>query len=644
MIKFSSKIRLLFLCFIFAGLNLILADSSLGAICYKYRINLNQIVNDRFKVTLECQPFQTDTLIYCFPRVIPGTYEISNYGRFIEGFTAYDSTGKVLAVKRLDYNRFAIIPANRLVKISYWVNDTWEVKNIKKMIYPMAGTNIEVGRNFVWNNGGVFGFFQGHLTEPIEIWVHSPDSLFAITALPAHRTSPKTWRFNADSYYHLVDSPVMFAQPDTASFRVRNTNIIVGVDHATENLALAPDLTNKLSQSVNAIANFLDTLPTNHYTFIYYFSDQSDLGRLMNAQHFVIPKVLVYLFKNGLPVGGALEHANSSFYYLPDLGKQYRQEILNQATDQIAIHEFMHTLTPLRLHSAIVGNTDFSGEKMSQHLWLYEGVTEYFANLIRVQAGIISEKKFLYQIIPNKIRNGERYPTAKIPFTEMSAKVLQKQYKKHYNQVYERGAAMAMLLDLEIIRLTNGTKSLAEVVWELVCRYGVEHSFDEDNFIDEFVALVHPDLGQFFQKYVAGTEPLPYQTILQNVGIEYTAKIKEPAPCHYLKDNDVKTSLAQVGNLKVITKVGKKDFVGFQVGDVVNTNLYQELYLDSLGRYLPEGTVVQLPVIRAGQETILSFKIQYKTKTVQHRLTRLPQPSAEQSIYFRRWLKGKDSA
>lgn len=640
MFKIPAKMRYRLHYFIIGAFYLTLGSTVFGAPTYKYRVNLNQIINDRFKVTLECQTFTAETLIYCFPRVIPGTYEISDYGRFIEEFAAYDSAGKTLPVKRLDRNRYAIIPANRLVKISYWVNDTWEEKNIRKMVYPMAGTNIEAGRNFVWNNGGVFGFFQGHLTEPIEILVYCPDSLYAITALAARRTSPKTWRLKADSYYQLVDAPVMFMSPDTASFTVRNTRIMVGADHATENLMFAPELAGKLSQSVHAIANFLDTLPTNRYTFIYYFSDRSKLGKILTERHFVIPKILFEVLKNGIPVGGALEHVNSSFYYLPDLGEQYRQELLNQATDQIAIHEFMHTLTPLRLHSTIVGNTDFSGEKMSQHLWLYEGVTEYLAHLIRVQERIVSEKEFLYQIIPNKIRNGEKYPTPKIPFTEMSAKVLQKKYQKHYNQVYQRGAVMAMLLDLEIIRLTNGTKSLADVVWELVCRYGVERSFDEEQFIDEFVALVHPDLRQFFQKYVAGTEPLPYQTVLQNVGIEYIAEVKEPTPRHYLKDNDVKTSVGQVGNLTVITKVGKKDFVGFQVGDVVKANLFHELYLDSLGHYLPEGTTVQLPVMRADKEVELTFHIQYKTQTVRHRLQRLTQPSEKQIVYFRRWLKG----
>ncbi len=79
----------------------------------------------------------------------------------------------------------------------------------------------------------------------------------------------------------------------------------------------------------------------------------------------------------------------------------------------------------------------------------------------------------------------------------MSENVFNKPYKELYPQVYTRGAVMVMLLDFEIMRLTEGNKTLKNVIFELSKKYGENKSFEENNFIEEFVAMVHPDL-QFF--------------------------------------------------------------------------------------------------------------------------------------------------
>ena len=78
--------------------------------------------------------------------------------------------------------------------------------------------------------------------------------------------------------------------------------------------------------------------------------------------------------------GGALEHGNSSFYVLPDFGDSTFTSMIKR----VALHEFMHIFTPLNLHSEQIGNFDYVEPKMSKHLWLYEGVTEYFANLFQI--------------------------------------------------------------------------------------------------------------------------------------------------------------------------------------------------------------------------------------------------------------------
>ncbi len=610
---------------------------------YHYSVDLTRIVDDRFEVKLSCAEFASDKVIFYFPKIVPGTYQISDFGRYIKNFKAYDQLDKILPVAHPDCNTFIIEQSSRLSSISYWVDDTWDARPAgggRHKPWPMSGTNTQASRSYIWNAGGVFGFFAGQLDVPVEIEVNLPENFYGVTALPQVKISNNTYLFKASNYRQLIDSPIMFTPPDTLSLTVKNTKILIGAAHESDSSHLVQRLQPSLSTAVEAVVTFLDTLPTDHYTFIYYFTDEHRLGGIVTQKHFVILKMLAYFIKNGLPVGGGLEHRQSSFYTLPDLGPNYFDRLC-QLNSEIAIHEFMHIITPLGLHSELIGEIDFITPKMSKHLWLYEGVTEYFAQLIRVRSRLISPQDFLFKVMRSKIKSGERFPNEKMSFTEMSANVLKKKYQVQFLQVYQRGAAMAMLLDLEIIRLTNGKKCLADVILELARKYSPDNSFNEETFIDEFVDLVHPDLRQFFTKFVEGRAELPYADILKTVGIEYLPRLKERCPRHYVADNDVKRQLGIIDDFTQITHVGKRDFVGFKEGDIVNMNLYHQLYLDSLGNYIPEYSTVTLPVIRQKQTVYLPFKVKYIEKTTQYRLRFFPERTAEQRFYYHIWLDGR---
>ena len=85
---------------------------------------------------------------------------------------------------------------------------------------------------------------------------------------------------------------------------------------------------------------------------------------------------------------------------------------------------------------------------MSQHLWMYEGVTEYFANLFQINQGLITEEEF-YTRMSEKIEHANAMNDT-MPFTTMSANVLTEPYKEQYLNVYEKGALIGMCLDIII--------------------------------------------------------------------------------------------------------------------------------------------------------------------------------------------------
>jgi predicted metalloprotease with PDZ domain len=233
------------------------------------------------------------------------------------------------------------------------------------------------------------------------------------------------------------------------------------------------------------------------------------------------------------------------------------------------------------------------------------------------------------------------YPETKIPFTEMSERVFEKKYGRHYYQVYQRGAMMGLLLDIEIIRLTNGKKTLKDIVLELASKYGKNQSFDEETFFDEFTSLVHPELRQWFADYVEGTIPLDIEGGLSQIGVEYSKKGKHQVPKRILKDYGSKEHRLSFGKYKKVKKVGKKDPIGFKVGDKIDTDKIREKFYDNNGFPMEEGTDVKITVKRDDKIIELPYALELKERKYKHRLQIIKEQSETQNKYYLVWLGNK---
>ena len=302
----------------------------------------------------------------------------------------------------------------------------------------------------------------------------------------------------------------------------------------------------------------------------------------------------------------------------------------------------MHIYEPLSLHSDLVGNFDYVHPKMSEHLWLYEGITEYFATIIEMQGKLSSVDAVLKHDIRDKIIQSYQYPDS-IPFTVMSANVFQKPYVDLYNQVYERGAIMGLLLDIEIMKLTNGEKTLKDVIFQLVEMYGKNKSFKEDEIIPVFVKLVDPRLQQFFDKYVTGTTPLDIEGGLKEIGISYQKEKKGLIPIELLSaDNGVTANNNIVINNKVtINKAVKNNAAGFMVGDKVDRDDVVKCYKKANGQYVSEGEMIHLPVIRKGETVELSFPAHFVNGVEKNAMEIMDVKSKQQEKLFYIWSTGK---
>jgi predicted metalloprotease with PDZ domain len=477
---------------------------------YRYSIDLTHVSNDKIKVTLACPKIKETKAVFIMPKVIPGTYSLKEYGRFLSEVKGYDANGKLIKVQKKKNLFYINKGADRLVKLEYLVDDTWDDRDLTKFIFQPGGSNIEAGKNFVINHHAFEGYFEGYKDMPFKVEIIKPDFMFGSTALKMENINKSKDLLTASNYVQLVDNPVMYCKPDTASFFAGNARIYTSV-YSVNGIVKADSISKWFKPLVASLKNFMGELPVKEYHFILYFATDSQV---------------VKTTRPGLSGYGALEHNLCSFYFLPEMKNQ---EDVKEMVLDVAAHEFLHTLTPLNLHSREIADFNFKDPKMSQHLWLYEGVTEYFSWLVRVQNGLVSEEDFIKEI-KDKLKRAEAYGL--FSYTEMSKNVLLPEYQAKYSDVYQKGAVTAMLLDQLLLKKSSGKYGLKHLIIDLMKKYGPEKPFDDDQLFADIISMTYPEVGDFINRYYKVGEALPMIEYMNWYGYDYIPY--QEMTCYYV--------------------------------------------------------------------------------------------------------------
>lgn len=481
----------------------------------KVTIDLTKVENDKVMVTVTPPTFSSNSAVFHFPKTVPGTYSADNYGKLIDNLKAFDKNGKELVTSKTDDNSWSLSNAKSVAKITYWVNDTYDSELGrgfgKDDIFSPAGVNILDGQNFMINNHGFVGFFEDKiaLTEiPYSLTILHPAHLFGATSLIDIDKSDSADTFKATRYFDLTDNPIMYAKPDYETFMVEGMEILFSV-YSPTGVHTAKSLLPDLEKTMRAQKAFMGSINDNkRYTILLYLTDMN---------------------RNDAKGFGALEHHTSTTVCFPEA---MPTEALGEQLKDVVSHEFFHTVTPLSIHSKEIQYFDYTNPKMSEHLWMYEGVTEYFANLFQVNQGLIDAEEF-YQRMIGKITNAASMNDT-MSFTEMSRNVLSAPYKEQYLNVYEKGALIGMCIDIIIREKSNGERGILDLMKKLSKEYGIEKPFNDNELFAKVTELTYPEVGEFLNMYVAGTTPIPYDTYFAKVGVT-KAKIQVPGN-PFLKD------------------------------------------------------------------------------------------------------------
>ncbi|HEX9936416.1 MAG TPA: hypothetical protein VGB15_04815 [Longimicrobium sp.] len=451
-----------------------------------YTVDVRDGASHTAQVTLRVDSLLARDSVFQFAATAPGTYQTMNIGRYVRGLRATDAQGREIATRQLTTNTWLVSEPRRVRQVSYRIADTWNTPVTEFPIYPMAGSEIDTDHALI-NPHALLGFPRSMQRSRVTMRLVHPAGWTVVTPL-----SEGLDGYEADSYDHMVDSPFLLGTGlSMASVDVTGVPVRVAV-YSPSGQVTAPQLMGHMQGMLNAAGQFIGQLPVDKYVFLFRFTPKSPGAT------------------------GAWEHSYSSTYVLPDtvLTPQYAARITSTAA-----HEFFHIVTPLNIHSEIVEHFNFETPTPSQHLWLYESVTEWASDKMQQEGGLMPVDRYLAEMASklwvDRTYFDSTYSLAKIAETSFTT-----EGAKQFGNVYMRGALIAALLDIRLLQLSDGRTGLRHLVRGLARDYGKSRPFPEDSLFGIIAARTSPEILDFFDRYVKGAERPPVREYYALLGID----------------------------------------------------------------------------------------------------------------------------
>lgn len=438
-----------------------------------------------------------------------------------------------------------------------------------------AGSSFLDEEEAYFNGSNLFMLVDGLREEEHLLTIAAPADWFIETQLPRGEDNA----FHARDYDHLIDSPVIAAASMTRHSFVEYGARIHLVFRDDEGVN-TEQFVEPVRALVRAQARLFGGLPFSDYRFLYHVRDRWH----------------------------GVEHEDSSSIILRRatlLGAGPGDEGYDR-TLSISSHELFHAWNVKRIVPAKFAPYDYWNETPTRLLWAMEGLTSYYGELSLVRAGLWSVERYLLHLA-EEIQTLEGLPArrhlslAQASFDGwLSDPAQMHDHANAWFSFYNKGEIVSALLDLTIREATNGAHSLDDVVHLLWEEYGQSGRGLEEDAVERLVARV-ADVGDFFSRYVEGTEPLPYEELFRSFGVAFAAVPREPEAASLgarLKSQD--------GLLVVdgVIRGGAGMDAGLLPGDELlalgDTRIVSEPLLAAALRTLQAGQTQELLIARAG--------------------------------------------
>jgi predicted metalloprotease with PDZ domain len=489
-----------------------------------YTILPKDLSGHLFEITLTVKSPASEGQIFSLPAWIPGSYMIREFARNIVQISA-ESKGKNVALKKLDKHTWRAAPCDGALTLRYGVY-AWDLS--------VRAAHLDQTHGF-FNGSSVFLSVYGQENVAHVVDIQAP-------TLPEDGDSKTKWRvatalpelkakrygfgtYIAANYDELIDHPVEMGTFALATFKAHGVPHDIVITGNVPNLDMARLKTDLQKICETEIALFepkTKRAPMDRYVFMTMAVGDGYGGLEHRASTALICS------RADLPIKGQKEMSDGYRTYLG-----------------LCSHEYFHTWNVKRIKPAIFAPYDLNAEAYTSLLWLFEGFTSYYDDLILVRSGVIDEAAYfnlLAKTINGVMRGSGRH---KQSVAESSFDAWTKYYRQDENSpnaivsYYTKGSLVALTLDLTIRAETKGKKSLDNVMRTLWQRYGRDFYSDssEDGLgvtdaevealFDEVTGL---KLKRLLAQLVHGTGDLPLAKALAPFGVTLEDKRKDAKP------------------------------------------------------------------------------------------------------------------
>lgn len=458
-----------------------------------FTVSMPQPSNHTYHVTFRCEGLQGELQDFKMPQWSPGYYGIGDYARFVSNFHARDAAGHELAWEKVTKNTWRVVAANASTVV---------------LDYDVFGNTSFAANNYLGDDrgylspSGLLVNLAGHLQHPVTVTIHMPANWTKIsTGLEEVRGEKNT--FEAPDFDVLYDSPILIGNQERLEFEVK------GVPHyvAIENIPAQVDRTKMvadLKAMVTAATELMGHVPYKHYTFLM-------MGR----------------------GGGGIEHANSS-------SNQFNGQSLTTPDGYLRwlsfiSHEYFHNFNVKRIRPLALGPFDYDQENLTNMLWVSEGLTVYYEDIVLVRAGLMTKEQYLAEMgrAIGKFENspGRHYQSA----TESSLNTWNSSSgiggdRNTTISYYDNGAMLGAMLDLKIRESSGNRRSLDDVMRGMYEKYYVQkkRGFTDAEFKAECESAAGTNLDELFS-YASTSREVDYAKYFALAGLKLTEK-SEAAP------------------------------------------------------------------------------------------------------------------